>query len=113
MTRDRMFHVIVLGGMGLVACGGITTANGGTEDGSTEATSDAFPSEGRAPADAGVPDAFPHETKMFVDAEGDSFPADTGQPGPLDGFPSETDTVGDAEHGMDAKASRDAFPHEL
>jgi hypothetical protein len=79
-----MFHVIVLGGIGLVGlggCGKVASAGGG--DGGTEpdATShgDGFPAEGLMV----MVDAFPSETAVEVDA----FPSETGvQP---DAFPME------------------------
>ena len=56
---DRMFHVLVLGGLALVGCGGSTT-------GATN------PADGAAGSDAGaVDDAFPSETASgYVDASG-------------------------------------------
>jgi len=50
MAHDRMFHVIVLGGMGLVACGGSLAS---TPDAPADAAADAFPSEGAAAIDGG------------------------------------------------------------
>ena len=98
MAHDRMFHVIVLGGMGLVACGGLATANIGAPDGSTEAAEDGFPAETKV-----FSDAFPNEGKV-ADVSTDSFPSEL--PARTDAFPSESDPAPDG--GVDA----DAFPIE-
>ena len=95
MTRDRMFHVLVLGGIALVgaaeACGGdtVTIDDGGVVK---DATGE-FPSELPAMGEAGVRDAtseFPSELPVFVDAGRDSPPSD-GQVTDVRGdeFPSE------------------------
>lgn len=81
MAHDRMFHVIVLGGMGLVACGGSLAS---TDEMSADAKSDQFPSEGLNYAGDAFPptegpsvvDALPTEESSTVD----SFP--TGAPNP-------------------------------
>ncbi|HEX8795796.1 MAG TPA: hypothetical protein VF765_32825 [Polyangiaceae bacterium] len=66
-SGDRMFRVLVLGGIALTACGGATTTPGnGTDSGS-----DGFPQEGPAQVDA-----FPSETAQQVDA---FVPFDAGQ----------------------------------
>jgi hypothetical protein len=98
-----MFHVIVLGGIGLVACGGVVAGNLG--DASPDAVSDAFPSEGKP-----LPDAFPGELPARIDASPDSFPSET-FPAPeagKDSFPTEGPAMLDSG---DAKVS-DAFPSE-
>ncbi|HEY8039696.1 MAG TPA: hypothetical protein VIF15_07875 [Polyangiaceae bacterium] len=101
---DRMFRVIVAGGIALAAtapglvagCGGSVATTGGGDGGGT----DAFPQEGPAQADA-----FPQETGAFVDVyvessadafpqEGPPLPPDSGTDAPLvdtgsDGFPHE------------------------
>jgi hypothetical protein len=67
---DKLFHVIVLGGLALIAhesCGGQTSGT----DGGTDATEE-----------------FPSELPTFIDANA----AETGQ----DAFPSELPTVIDA-----------------
>lgn len=101
-----MFHVLVLGGIGLVApaCGGsvgnpavvhgcdpLNCPDGG------DAGVDGFPAEGlRVAPDAGHGfDAFPSETGEAIDG-GQGF----------DAFPSETDQAGDGGQGFDA------FPSE-
>jgi hypothetical protein len=95
MTSDRMFRVIVLGGIGLVGCGGIvSTGNGG--DATAEAATDAFPHEGKVAADAPL-DRFPAETDTadVFRGEGPILPdssVDVGPPSdakPPDGFPIE------------------------
>ena len=102
MANDRMFQVIVVGGIGLAsaaamsvtvtACGGDTVTQGTAND----ASNDGFPSELGAPApdgggsrDAGAEaDAFPQEGPLMIDsgsdardaaAEADAFP----QEGPI------------------------------
>jgi hypothetical protein len=90
-TVDRMFRVIVAGGIalsattpGLVAgCGGSTSTT--TSDAGHGA--DAFPVEGPAPQ----PDAFPQETAQLVDA-----------------FPQEGADV----RVVDAGGDEDVFPQE-
>jgi hypothetical protein len=102
MPGDRMFHVLVLGGIALVApagCGDRTAlvevSPGETTDGAVDAaeersglpdgTTEEFPSEG-AFADGGFgdasgdADAFPAELPVFVDA---------GRPDRDAGFPIE------------------------
>jgi hypothetical protein len=111
--RDRMFHVLVLGGIGLTvpACGGtvaspLTTGCGpmGCADGSTPPSRDggtdydAFPSEGLVAVDA-----FPSESAEPLDA----FPAETDVP-PPDAFPTE----GPAEVDGGFDATTDGFPSE-
>ena len=91
--RDRMFHVIVLGGLALVGlegCGAVADKGGGPEpldaaiDGhltDAHSTVDGFPVEGLSV----IVDAFPSETATQIDAfpsEGPAFP---------DAFPSESD----------------------
>jgi hypothetical protein len=84
MAHDRMFHVIVLGGMGLVACGGSLAS---TPDAPADAAADAFPSEGAAAIDGGSiepGDALPpSDAPSFVDV----FPAEG--PAIFDAFPDE------------------------
>jgi hypothetical protein len=121
-----MFHVIVLGGMSLVACGGIATSSGGSVDGSAEAAVDGYPFEGRHPEDA-----FPSESDTVLDAGPEGFPSET-DPMPdvqhfpvtapvpphdagcidvRDGFPDETD-LQPCDAGPRADAKIDAFPME-
>jgi hypothetical protein len=88
MPNDRMYRVIVLSGIGLVACGGTVVANadGGQDgfpvegkvavDGGSEAGTDGFPAEGLT-ADVMQGDEFPSETAMVIDS------------GPPDGFAME------------------------
>jgi hypothetical protein len=96
MNKDRMFHVLVVGGMTLVgttvpaACGG---------DSSTTTSQDAgqdtgFPSELPAFVDAGVHDAtsdFPSELPVFVDSGVDASIKDAPEE-----FPSELPVQVDA-----------------
>ena len=96
-TVDRMFRVIVAGGVALAATtSGLVAGCGGSV--STTASdagpgADAFPTEGPA-----LPDAFPQETAQEVDA----FPLE-GAP-PLDsGFDARV---------VDAGGDEDAFPQE-
>jgi hypothetical protein len=68
-VNDRMFYVLVLGGLALVGCGGLTAA------GSDKGTADAEPSD----ATSGE-DGFPSETAYAPDAYGlpESRDASTG-----------------------------------
>jgi hypothetical protein len=114
-----MFHVIVLGGIGLVGldgCGRVSDGGGGPgllDSGSdAHVTVDAFPSETAARLDAfpsetaTIADAFPAETATQLDAfpnEGpahfDAFPSESDTPPPESDagcFPDETAFVGDA-----------------
>jgi hypothetical protein len=101
-TVDRMFRVIVAGGIALTAttpavvagCGGsVTTTPSDAGHGA-----DTFPVEGPAQLDA-----FPQETAQPLDA----FPQETGQP--LDAFPQEGPDVGVK---ADAGGDEDVFPQE-
>lgn len=98
MANDRMFQVIVVGGIGLAsatamsvavtACGGDTL----TQATANDASNDGFPSELGAPApDGGSRDAA---------AEADAFP----QEGPV--------MVDAGTDARDAAAEADAFPQE-
>jgi len=114
--RDRMFHVIVLGGIGLVGlggCGQVATGDG-THVGGDDGGPDAFPVEGLPvtnqpdatfdafPSETGAPeaDAFPSETAQQVDAspsDGPAPPADASlPPSDADCFPEETAFVFDS-----------------
>jgi len=87
-SADRMFRVLVLGGIALTACGGsVTTPSSGTDSGTGQ---DGFPQEGPA-----QPDAFPSETAQQVDA-----------------FPSEGPAYIDAGVDSAADGGSDAFPQE-
>jgi hypothetical protein len=90
-SADRMFRVLVLGGIALTACGGTTVTS--SADSGTPA--DGFPQEGPQQVDA-----FPTETAQQVDA----FPAETAQQ--VDAFPMEGPAFIDA--GQDAPC----FPQE-
>ncbi len=96
---DRMFQVIVLGGIALATVQ--VAACGGSVDSPTDAGSDAFPQEGPAPLTDSGTDAFPQEGPIVlvdsgsIDAGSDAFPQEG--PAPLDsgssldgGFPQET-----------------------
>jgi len=103
-VRDRMFHVIVLGGIGLVSVGG--TACGQVAPGRAGAAAE----DADAPVtmrDAGPgSDAFPEEDASLPHLR----PSDAGDE--EDAFPDETDSVlRDAGHPVDA-TSQDAFPME-
>jgi hypothetical protein len=78
-VNDRMFHVLVLGGLALVGCGGSTAA------GSEKGTSDAEPSDATS-----AEDGFPSETAYEPDAY--SFPesSDASMARGDANFPSET-----------------------
>jgi hypothetical protein len=108
MIHDRMFHVIVLGGIGLVACGGVATGSGDPGDASSETATDAFPSEGKTPG----PDAFPSETATVLDASTDGFPSETDPAGDatIDSFPTEGPAMLDASG--DVGPQPDGFPSE-
>jgi hypothetical protein len=130
---DRMYQVIVLGGIALATvpaswsvagCGGAVEGPLAKDMGDAGAandagSSDAFPHEGRAVADAGADtfvafdSGFPQETAQIID----SGPFDTGvdafpQEGPAmidSGFPQETAQIidsGSTDTGVDA------FPQE-
>lgn len=99
-----MFHVLVLGGIGLVApaCGGsvgspaVVDCDPLTCPQTGDASPDAFPSETAELVDGGQGfDAFPSETAEMIDG-GQGF----------DAFPSETDQAFDGGQGFDA------FPSE-
>jgi hypothetical protein len=88
-NADRMFRVIVLGGIALAATAAASTVGcGGAVSSSSDGgpTSDAFPFEGAM-------DAFPQETAQQVDA----FPQETAPPPLVD---------------SGADAGFDAFPQE-
>jgi hypothetical protein len=101
-----MFHVIVLGGIGLVGlggCGQVATGDG-THVGGDAGGPDAFPVEGLPvthPPDATF-DAFPSETGA---PEADAFPSETAQQ--VDAFPSEGLVAADS-----GGPPPDAFPSE-
>ena len=121
---DRMFHVLVLGGIALVAptpgCGSRTdlALGGGADAGAVPVDAhvapvqDAFPSE----LPGTIPDAFPSELATpIVDATADvrvdAFPSELPTRIPdaaVDvGFPSELPAFPDASHPKDA-----GFPSE-
>ncbi len=116
--RDRMFHVIVMGGIGLVPLAGC----GATAPEEPVVTSD----DGAAPApkhDGGAGhDAFPDETKSYspdaFPSEGFYAPADAyTPPHDEDAFPDETGSPGaplDASRTQDAgvDSGDDCFPEE-
>jgi hypothetical protein len=117
--RDRMFHVIVLGGIGLLGlegCGKV--ANGAADDadaatpdaGSTiDGGVDAFPSESGAPAeDGGRFDAFPSETATFIDAS----PHEGLDSSSVDAFPTEGPAMIDSGPIDDAAVDAECFPEE-
>jgi hypothetical protein len=58
MSKDRMFRVIVLGGLNLVACGGAVTS---IPDASTDGGPDGLAVDPPVPCNY-CPDAFPAET---------------------------------------------------
>jgi hypothetical protein len=97
--RDRMFHVLVLGGIGLVApaCGGAISPALPRNDAAT----DAFPSEGPAHIDAG--------SSLDAHSSFDAFPSETAER--LDAFPAETDSIPDA-FPTEGLVPPDAFPTE-
>jgi hypothetical protein len=115
--RDRMFHVIVLGGIGLLGlegCGKVASGAPGDADAATPDTgsaidggADAFPSETGAPAEeAGRFDAFPSETATFIDAS-PGFDVVT-----IDAFPTEGPVAIDAGPIVDAAVDAECFPEE-
>lgn len=99
-----MFHVLVLGGIALTACGGaVTTSSRGTDSGSGE---DAFPQEGPAQVDA-----FPTETAQQVDAfpsESPCHPPSCG--GPVEAGPDVDSGPTDAP--FDSGIDTSCFPQE-
>jgi hypothetical protein len=124
--RDRMFHVIVLGGIGLLGLEGCGKVANAADDDGDAATSDsgsaidggadAFPSEtGAYYEDAGHFDAFPSETATFVDAS-PRFDAQADASG-FDAFPTEGPVAIDAGPARDsavddAAADAECFPEE-
>jgi hypothetical protein len=90
-SGDRMFRVLVLGGIALTACGGATASTSSGTDSGTGADSgggkdsgpgqDGFPQEGPAQVDA-----FPSETAQQIDS---SVGVDAGNDTGPDGFPTE------------------------
>ena len=69
--HDRMFKVIVLGGIGLVGCGGTAEPPFHDDGGSADAA------DGASVADASQPDVvFPSELPVILDAgtKSDAFP---------------------------------------
>ena len=110
-TTDRMFQVIVLGGIALasvplgssvVGCGGAVTSSSADAAFPTEGPApepDAFPTEGPPPYS---PDAFPQETATFIDSGIDSG---IGRDATPDAFPQEGPAMIDA-------GTQDAFPQE-
>jgi hypothetical protein len=121
-----MFRVIVLGGMGLVACGTRTGLSISDGDSSTETMADAlpgdepvslnldgFPPEGPERIDCGPTtyvDAFPSETLPPADAGYDSFPSE----GPVQdaGRAADVEVDGSSDE-TGAKVDARAFPMEL
>jgi hypothetical protein len=113
-SPDRMFRVLVLGGIALAAtsaelqaCGGSVATNasdGGAPDTSTDTN---FPVEGPAFIDSGYVDtSFPQETGQQIDAfptEGPAMLLDSGTTpesstdsgSAFDGFPQETAQAAD------------------
>ncbi len=100
---DRMFRVIVAGGIALTAAGsGVIAGCGGSDTTLAGGPGrDAFPDEG-FPSDGSAHDAFPNEG--FGGPDG--FPSETAQQ--LDGFPQEGIDAAIHDSGKDA----DAFPQE-
>ena len=99
MHDDRLFRVIVLGGIALAAGSGAVSACGG-ESSSIGDAGRQFPHEGASflpPRDAAVDTGFPHEgppplpppDSGGVDAAPDAFPHEG--PAPLDAAPDATD----------------------
>ena len=103
MANDRMFQVIVVGGIGLASAAAMSVAV-------TACGGDTFPSEGARP--------------YYNDASSDGFPAELGAPAPdgggsrdaaaeADAFPQEGPVMVDAGiDARDAAAEADAFPQE-
>src|ERR1700722_8242820 len=110
-----MFHVIVLGGIALVGCGGtVSLVNG--EDGSVDGATDAFPHEGKVisdafPTDTPPAEGFPSELPAMIDATVDGFPSETDMADVrTDSFPSEGPIMGDSA--TDAGSPSDAGPKD-
>jgi len=101
MPRDRMFNVLVLGGIALVgasACGGTVSAH--ADAGSQDS---GFPSELPVQVDAaGIDSGFPSELGMMI---GPDAGLDTG-------FPSELPVVPDTGITGDAAGDGPGFPAE-
>jgi hypothetical protein len=102
-VMDRMFQVIVVGGIALAtnACGGdvSTSADGG---GSDTGNTDGFPSELPTTIDSGY-DGFPSELPGMIDAGPGQDAAPDQDAGPSDaapdGFPSELPVRPDSGQG--------------
>jgi hypothetical protein len=109
---DRMFGVIVLGGIALTSGATPALGCGGTVAAPADAggSSDAFPVEGIAPP----PDGFPQEGPAEVDA----FPMETAQLVDtgisVDAFPQEGPAMIDSGMAFDGAvdSGADAFPQE-
>jgi hypothetical protein len=99
-SSDRMFRVLVLGGIALTACGGATATGGSPSDaagGDTGNGTDGFPQEG-PPFDASI-DTVAYDTSM------DTAPL------PPDAFPTEGPAMIEASV-VDAPAETSCFPRE-
>jgi hypothetical protein len=88
-SNDRMFRVVVLGGIALTACGGAVTT-------SSDAGSDGFPAEGPAPYDASLIDTA-QQFDGFPTEGPDTYTIDAGEDAGVDAgcFPRETAIVWD------------------
>ena len=109
--HDRMFHVLVLGGISLVACGGTTEAGKAAAVGDAE-PSDALAEDGSFPSEtnAASPDAstgpvvvFPMETATPYDG---SSPSELPPPPPVLDAEAPEDSAADS--GVYADAATDA-----
>lgn len=104
-----MFHVLVLGGIALVACGGTTEAGkvaavGDAEPSDALAEDGSFPSEtNAAPPDASTGPVFPMETATPYDG---SFPSELPPAPPVLDAQAPGDSAADA--GAYADAATDA-----
>src|SRR6185369_1384262 len=95
MASNRLFQIIVLGGIGLVAaeaCGSTVetqdNAAAGVGGSGGNPTGGGFPQEGPASSTSGGTGGFPQEGPVQLDAGFDVDPADA-DPDAADGFPQE------------------------
>jgi hypothetical protein len=121
---DRMFRVIVAGGVALTAAGsGVIAGCGGSA--TTSIGDSGFPQEGNAPVDGFpqetgyAPDGFPSETATQLDANVIEAGDAGGHDADADAFPQEGPNleagffdVGHAEASADASGLPDGFPFE-
>ncbi len=96
---DRMFNVLVLGGMALVGCGGAVSSQGPDTTTRDAASAGNGSSPGTASGAAGT----------TSDAAGSAFPGDASRDGQLPSDPPDDAATSDAPVASDAAASPDGY----